>query len=414
MKMRNFALVLITILFLLCFVSCNVQSHTGNSSSVNSTTQESTADMVDSTSDNTQEGDGTTDSTIDSVQESNADTVDSTIDSVQESDENGATSNNDVDTENEDVKNESITIESFAANKLISGNEFLLKVTTNESQKYTVRLEVDGFLKSKVEINGEAKSTQVIRFTHLSVDSFEGNLVSLDEKVVDFELAVAKIYVGEVLIDEVSVKPVVEKIPRILYVSKYVTMDSEGNIDTSRRSLLSIAINGAGYSIKPEDMYNSADDIMDLSGYDLYIFEGVMPKALPTDGAVWLLDAKGTVGDEIGIVIGNAMEESDQGYRIEESEDAITEIVRNVIFDAIKYDENNIYAVIATYCPIAIAEGSDFESIYETDGDSVFVAGIYENNPMIITSFDFQRTSLIAFVSDFPILIRNMIRYSVK
>ena len=77
----------------------------------------------------------------------------------------------------------------------------------------------------------------------------------------------------------------------------------------------------------------------------------------------------------------------------------------------------SIDASISSY--YAITEMGDFSPVYTAKNDAlgvshdIFVAGNVGSVRMIITSFDLGESSLGAFVSDFPILMRNMVAYSM-
>ena len=213
--------------------------------------------------------------------------------------------------------------------------------------------------------------------------------------------------------NEMTVYPKQKTTPKILYVSKYVTASAgKNNADTS---LLYFALRANGYTIKPEDMYNSVNEAADLSGYDIYIYEGLKPYTLPTDGAVWLIDAEDAFANETGVVIEDKVDiNKEEGYIIDKSVNAIQEIVKNVHIDIpLHYAGQDVPAAVSVYRPINLDGTSSFKSIYETNTHSIFAAGNYRSVPMVITTFDFANSSIVAYISDFPMLIKNMIGYSV-
>ena len=202
--------------------------------------------------------------------------------------------------------------------------------------------------------------------------------------------------------------------PKILYVSKYVKIDSQGN--KTYTSSLYFGLIANGYSIKVEDIYNSTNEIVNISGYDIYIFEGITPEKLPTDGAVWLIGADSGLVAETGNVIGEKVSGNDGGYKISLPVNVgkIKDIIKNVDFDSpLKYGDSVIYAAVSSYSPV-VQLGESFSSVYEVEGTPIFIAGELGGEKMIITTFDFSNSSLVAFITDFPMLVKNMINFSIN
>ena len=199
---------------------------------------------------------------------------------------------------------------------------------------------------------------------------------------------------------------------RIAFISEYVQGED------AIRSPLYYALVAAGFSISSEDRFESAEEAYGISGYDIYIYEGITPIFLPTDGAVWLIDAEYAFFGKTGISIGDSVPaDKENGYLLSKSlslDSAVTQLLNNVHLDIpVVIAGQEAPAAVMTYRPIE-SYGGAFSSIYKANDQDVFIAGNYKSVPMIITTFDFAETSIIAFVTDFPILIKNMVEYSVE
>ena len=71
-----------------------------------------------------------------------------------------------------------------------------------------------------------------------------------------------------------------------------------------------------------------------------------------------------------------------------------------------------------TVCPSvkswrAIGTFIGYDKAYIANGDAIMVAGEKNGQKIIVSSFDFNNTSLSAFPTEFPSLVNNMIVYSI-
>ncbi len=221
----------------------------------------------------------------------------------------------------------------------------------------------------------------------------------------------------------------VQQNPSVLLVSNNLTV-TDGNVDPSEMTLLRSALGSLGYVIKSTDMYKTCESVPEskLSGYDLYIFEGVMPAYVPTDGAVWFLNAPsnptGTgvaMGDErqahtsngFGIIEYDPLAQDEESLIIKNNVDFSKGLTINVNNTPVK-----IPAALNKYREILNNEQnpvpSGFKIIYSLENQSpIMLAGRVGTVRTLITNFDFSDSSLSIFVSDFPILIKNMVEYSI-
>ncbi|MBQ7907201.1 MAG: BatA and WFA domain-containing protein [Clostridia bacterium] len=215
--------------------------------------------------------------------------------------------------------------------------------------------------------------------------------------------------------------------PKILFVSSNIAINN-GQVDPSQVSMLRSALNALGYNISSADMYKSPDLVPDskLKGYDLYIYEGVMPDIVPTDGSVWFLNVpidKNPTGTDIKFS-GYTESLTSNGYSVVETkfdaEDEISLILKNNVNfkEPIKLTLNGVSmeipASLSAYRTMTDPLPDNFTAVYSVNGSPVIMAGKVGTVKTIVTAFDFVNSSLPIFVSDFPVLINNMVEYSMS
>lgn len=285
--------------------------------------------------------------------------------------------------------------------------------------EFSVKLLINGKVVSQRKIAMAAGEIKRIRFTNSTTEETGKDeiRVRLNEPITAYEYATIELSAEDSFSfdDSLTIYPKEKKSPKILYVSKYVV--TEGGKKNANKSLLNFALKANGYTITSDDMYGNVNEIEELKGYDIYIFEGLTPYYLPTDGAVWLIDAQDAFLDETGIEIGSRTPVNDEsGYLLTKSlslDNIVTQLLENVHLDIpLVIAGQEAPAAVMTYRPI-LSYGASFKSIYKANEEDVFIAGNYKSVPMVITTFDFANSSLIAYISDFPMLVKNMINYSV-
>lgn len=322
-------------------------------------------------------------------------------------------------------------------NELITGTEFIVQVANYGLEaSYSIQLVVDGDNLATKTISLKPNEIKTYRFTHSTVNKdSEEDGESAEERIsISREKAVKSYKSATVSIkpddnfsydDELTIYSKEKISPKIMYVSKYVK--NEGGKLNANLSLLYRAFLAAGYSIDTSNMFDDVDAVEEFKGYDLYIFEGVQPEELPTDGAIWLLDAN-TMPETSGVVIDNTNLEDRNGFVIEKtlSLDVIQEIVKNVELSPINITvggvTHQIMPAVTKYRPMNLT-GSSFKPVYgiksynEANGEeefhNVLVGGSMGGVRTIVSSFDFGNSSFGVFVSDFPLLVKNMVEYSI-
>lgn len=242
---------------------------------------------------------------------------------------------------------------------------------------------------------------------------------------------------------------------KILYVSNNIKIKN-GAPDLTKRTTLQIALTAVGYQIDSSDIYHSSSvKRAPTSGYTLYIYEGVVPPIIPTDGTVWFLNVPEKDAERIGLEItlekDSIVEGNTNGYEIIKSSlmtgdgKDVDQITQKIKFETIKIPGQSPikpvtsrYGVVGTIQEIknpqtGITEidvnvnlPKGFESVYDavfyksTGNETkkintpiMMVGDLNGTTKTIITTFDFADSSLPVFISDFPILVKNMVEYSL-
>ena len=202
--------------------------------------------------------------------------------------------------------------------------------------------------------------------------------------------------------------------PKIMFVSSNFKSTDSGGVDMTKPTALFVALSSNGYFISSQDMYTSTEGLT-FKGYDLYIFEGVEPPAkeeFPTDGAVWVLNPPSIPKDDAGTPVipveifeDEAFEGLDSMFMASDS----LSLTFNTISDKI---DKNLTIGVGQYNSMEVS--GDFEKIYSyTNNKPAMLAGTHGGVRMIITSFDFTASSWAFKITDFIILIDNLVKYSI-
>lgn len=137
------------------------------------------------------------------------------------------------------------------------------------------------------------------------------------------------------------------------------------------------------------------------TGYDLYVYDEVMPKELPGDGAVWLLYPE-RVPKGVTFKLGDTV--FADAY-LEKAPDSGSEQYA-LLTNQVSVDE--VY--ISEYLEISSALG--FETIYTCDGAPVVLAGETEDVKAVLFAFDLHASNIALRIA-FPTMIYNMVEYSL-
>lgn len=140
--------------------------------------------------------------------------------------------------------------------------------------------------------------------------------------------------------------------------------------------------------------------VQQLSGYDLYVFDGCMPDSLPEDGAVWLINPPRSPRN-LQIVFGDAL----MGTYISAN--------RGLEGDAARLTENLSLADAAVVRFREVTAMGRFTPVITCGAYPVLLAGHSERGfAQLVMPFDLQDSNL-PLLTDYVILMNNMLDYSV-
>lgn len=301
------------------------------------------------------------------------------------------------------------------------GSECTIQLNVDDTKKYVKTIQVP-------DAGADLSESVEVIFTpsnRTSTDESKKIYVKIDS-ITEFTKATISIEArGDSLVDDnsYSVFSVEERKPNIFMVSSGFKTDSTGKVDTSRPTTLQAALIANGYVLRSENMYISIPEDMELSGFDLYIFEGVdIPdnNKLPTDGAIWIINPTSLPsGDKgIGLRLGEKhqyADEDNQGYLMYKTSGTNTEsLAYTTITNGIEAT-----AFIGEYVEI-LYDGANVEQIFscnQKENHPALLAGTYTTSKgsvrMLVTSFNFRKSSWATMVVDYPLLVNNLITYSI-
>jgi hypothetical protein len=209
---------------------------------------------------------------------------------------------------------------------------------------------------------------------------------------------------------------------KILVVSKNVVMtkDQDGNeeADTAQTTFLVALLRNIGYSLSNKtDIKNEISKVNNggaIEGYDLYIFDGLMPETLPDDGAVWFINPPDNpVGTAIQVDMNK--KESIAGVSIlnmipavDTGSDAYKILTKSIGSRNIAIKQFHPLSVD----PTKLTPTSSYEEIYTCDNSSIILAGREANVRIVCWGFAVSDSNLPMLI-DFPLLVNNMLTYSL-
>jgi hypothetical protein len=130
-----------------------------------------------------------------------------------------------------------------------------------------------------------------------------------------------------------------------------------------------------------------------LEGYDLYIFEHVMPEIMPTDGIVFLIDPD-ELPSSVGLTLG-----STSTKKLEFSTGESHPITDNIDFTGL---------ILSEYT--RITDSGDFTSLLYCGGDPILLVKNTEATKMIVMPFSLNMSDL-SINMQFPIMMYNIFNY---
>ena len=139
-----------------------------------------------------------------------------------------------------------------------------------------------------------------------------------------------------------------------------------------------------------------------VSGYDLYIFDGVTGAVMPRDGAVWFIDPKDSVSGSGFTFQGNVSLAEGQKLTYSSSSASALDLLRRNLL------KNDIYVKEYTKCGLY----RKFSTLLTHDGNPLLFAGTnsYGSRELVV-AFDLHKSNL-PVTADYTTLIGNMFSYT--
>lgn len=252
----------------------------------------------------------------------------------------------------------------------------------NGGNNYAINLmnENEGYVLAKVSSYNGGESCNIALFADgVILDSKE--VVFTDKETMDvvFDLqGVSYGYLTAKIMDE----DVLEA-DNVFSISGTQTASRKALLITSGNIFLEKAVS----LMEGIDLYKGDSTQMEnLSGYDLYIFDGVLPETVPTDGHLWILDPDG-----------------DNPY-IELTE---KQEINQIYFPGNPFSENIEKLDFAVDNSKTGKAPLWSQTIINSDKGALAVYGEYNGQKICIFTFDLHDTQL-PLLKEFPILVYNI------
>ena len=137
------------------------------------------------------------------------------------------------------------------------------------------------------------------------------------------------------------------------------------------------------------------------NGYDLYIYDGIVPKELPGDGSVWMIHPD-RVPKGVTFKLGEAMFSEDY---LEKAPDSGTELFAQITKE-VSVSDVYINEYVEIYSPLG------FETLYTCNDAPMILAGETEHAKTVVFAFDLGASNLPLRIA-FPALMHNLLEYSL-
>ncbi|MBQ8546288.1 MAG: BatA and WFA domain-containing protein [Clostridia bacterium] len=250
----------------------------------------------------------------------------------------------------------------------------------NQSYEFDVVFELDGVEmdRRKIEMStsgydseGNSMRSKTITFGPVKVSQYERARVYINVKDIIADDNEAYLYF------------VPEQSLNVIYVSNQLSFTDKGKIDYDKTTILQRSLRSSGISIPQENIYHSKNvDKAPTSGYDLYIYEGTAPLVMPTDGAVWYINASGTpTGTNLHIT---DVVKDGKDYKFDEAV-LLGDYSRGIL-------KNVDYGKEGALLSPVIRSFSLIGAVGEDNGKPVLVNGVPDNFEVIFTAA-FEQTS---------------------
>ncbi len=163
-----------------------------------------------------------------------------------------------------------------------------------------------------------------------------------------------------------------------------------------------------GYALSSNNMVTlhtvTNESAVKYSGYDIYVFDGMVPAQMPKDGAVWFINCP-TLPDDVPFYYGATVTAGeDEKKYLREGVNTGTEDYE-ILARSIKLKDEEVR--VMEYTPIESTV--PHEAVLTCDGKAVVAAASVDRLPIIVYAIG---ASNLQPTMNYPLLVQNMIRYS--
>ena len=142
---------------------------------------------------------------------------------------------------------------------------------------------------------------------------------------------------------------------------------------------------------------------MPTSGYDIYVFDGCLPEVQPTDGAVWIVNPP----ENTAILSGLKTEGTVNGGVITRTNEKTEDVRAAVLLSDLANRDTAVKRLRF------VSTSSAWKTLLTVNRAPALLAGYIEGElPFLMLTFDLHQSNL-PLQTDFLVLIRNMVRFSV-
>ncbi len=206
-------------------------------------------------------------------------------------------------------------------------------------------------------------------------------------------------------------------------------------LDSALRSIRNVSVSSVQvkalddtgkYEKLTDEKNNPIVSSVKTSGYDLYVYVGILPREMPSDGAVWIMNPpqiENTEGGSNTIVemppeipvsfdrvhtypLGGGTSGKVNGYSV------IPNTLSDERFSALSTGLSLQDVKVGSYAPIVLGENSSYVPLLYCDEDHVVLAGSIHDDFRRVLVMSISASNLSTQMADYILLMTNMVAFS--
>ena len=204
-------------------------------------------------------------------------------------------------------------------------------------------------------------------------------------------------------------------------------------LDSALRSIKNVTVSSAqaegideqGYEKLYDEKGNPIESNIKSTGYDLYVYVGILPREIPSDGAIWILNPPQVENLEGGSNTIVPMPEEipltfehvrtypisegstkTNGYSVvpyPHADERYSMLSKGLSLQNVK---------VGSYAPIVLGEDSSFVPLMYCDEEDVILAGSIQDNFCRVLVMSISTSNLSTQMADYILLMTNMVSFS--